>query len=105
VRDEVSASNPVGVLGVGAPGGSEVDGHGITTDAMGSSEDPLVGDDGATAPPASAESQTHGVGSLALLRRIAVGDATLHTGHLGDILGADDGLEGRGGGHGQSQNS
>jgi len=109
VLDEVAAADGVGELGVGAPGGSVVDGHltGVVG-AVGSSEHPIVGDDGATAPPAAvaAEAKTHRVGSLALGGRISVHNAAINLGVLGQILGVDllDNLGGDGG-QSQSQNN
>jgi len=99
--DEVAVSDGVGVLGVGAPGGSEVYDHGggISNAVLGS-QDPGVADDRATAPPASAEAETHGVGSLSLGGGVAVGDTTLHLGGLGQVLHEDLFFEGGGRGHG-----
>jgi len=108
VLDEVSASNPVGVLGLVAQTGSVVDGHSTgSVGAVGGGQDPGVSDDRATAPPVSiaAEQQTHDVGNLALVGWVAVGNATLDL----DILhrGGDQlllwGRNGCGCGHGQSQ--
>jgi len=59
-----------------------------------------VADDRATAPPASAEAETHGVGSLSLGGGVAVGDTTLHLGGLGQVLYEDLLVEGGGRSHG-----
>lgn len=104
--DEVAVADGVGELGVGAPGGTEVNDHGSgISDAVLGSQDPVVGDDGATAPPASAEAKTHSVGSLALGGGVSVGDTTLNLGGLGQVLHEDLLVEGGGRSHGQSQDS
>ncbi|EDW72953.1 uncharacterized protein Dwil_GK16900 [Drosophila willistoni] len=90
VLDEVAAADSVGELGILLPGGTVEDGHSASAVcAMGSSQNPIVGNDGTTAPPSVMEVQTDGVGCLALVGWVAVDNATIDLVVGGHILGMD----------------
>lgn len=105
VANEVVATDGLPVGTVPAPVGSVVDLHVVSGQAMGGSQDPVVGNDGTstngtTVASIGTDEQAHNVGSLALGSWVAVDNATL--GSLGQEAGAVQ--TGRGGGHqGQSR--